>query len=221
MDKLFTFTRLVVYSDHYQHKSNTNMKLYYLYTDSYMVDWYVGKYGIYPSTLIDALEPIEREHMAEMQRLKDKHFLESAFKPNKKMIREFVAIETAELERLKKERSKFLKDTPDWTYYNFLVDSKLRDIDWYKFFDKKSVSSSNVLDKEKLITVPISRFIDFKNGFSNCIFHSEKSPSMKFYPTTNTIHCFGCGKTANAIQAMQQVKGCDFKTALQELSKLL
>lgn len=159
--------------------------------------------------------------MVEMERLKDRHFINSTFKPSKKVIRELLSIEYAELERLRAERAKKDKESNDWIYYDVLIESKLHDIEWYKYFNKKEIKNNFLIKKEDMLNVPISRFVDFKGEFAKCIFHNEKSPSMKLYPATNTIHCFGCGKTANAIQCMQQVRGCDFQIALQELAKLL
>lgn len=197
------------------------MYLYYLYTDEHGVDYFQGKYGIYSSLLLSMFDKEEYQHMAEIEHLKDKYFLRDTFKPPKKVISELKAIEMAELERLKGERAKKPIDSNDRIFYDVLIESKLKDIEWYDFFIKPVKKYKNGVTKEQALSVPINRFIDFKRGVCNCIFHSERTPSMKFYPTTNTIHCFGCGKTANAIQCMMQVRGCDFKTALQELSNLL
>jgi len=42
-----------------------------------------------------------------------------------------------------------------------------------------------------------------KNNQINCPFHADKHPSMKIYHETNTYHCFGCGKTGDSIQFIQ------------------
>jgi hypothetical protein len=201
----------------------TNMKLFYLYTDKDGNDYFQGKFGIYSGAFLSLLDKEETEHFIEMARLKDKYFLRDTFAPTKKVINELIAIERAELDRLKNERAKHSLLSADRMFYDILIENKLKDIEWYSFFKKpKNEKYKDEIDKEAVLSVPIQRFINFnKSNFAPCIFHSEKTPSMKLYPITNTIHCFGCGKTANAIQCMQQVRGCDFKTALQELSKLL
>jgi DNA primase len=42
-----------------------------------------------------------------------------------------------------------------------------------------------------------------KNGQCKCPFHEDKTPSLKIYPETNTYHCFGCGKSGDTIQFIQ------------------
>ncbi len=47
------------------------------------------------------------------------------------------------------------------------------------------------------------------NNNVNCIIpgHSDKTPSMKLYPTTNTFHCFGCGAGGSVIDLVAEVHG--------------
>lgn len=48
-------------------------------------------------------------------------------------------------------------------------------------------------------------------GFCHCPFHSEKTPSMKIYP--DGFYCWGCNKGGDVIDFVQQMEGCDWKTA--------
>jgi len=63
--------------------------------------------------------------------------------------------------------------------------------------------------KQKL---PILKVLNYygltpdKNNMLRCPFHNDKTPSMKIYPETNTYHCFGCGKTGDQIQFIQDYK---------------
>jgi DNA primase len=43
-----------------------------------------------------------------------------------------------------------------------------------------------------------------KHGRVCCPFHDDKTPSLQIYPKTNTFHCFGCGKTGDTIEFIQQ-----------------
>ena len=42
-----------------------------------------------------------------------------------------------------------------------------------------------------------------RNNLLCCPFHQDKTPSLQLYPRTNTYHCFGCGKTGDVIQFIE------------------
>lgn len=44
--------------------------------------------------------------------------------------------------------------------------------------------------------------------------HDKKTQSLSFRPSQNDWKCFGCGKGGDAIALVQEVLGCDFKSAL-------
>ena len=51
-----------------------------------------------------------------------------------------------------------------------------------------------------------------RNGFCRCPFHSgDNTPSMKIYQ--RDYHCFACGANGDIFSFVQQMEGCDFKTA--------
>lgn len=54
-----------------------------------------------------------------------------------------------------------------------------------------------------------------KSGFCRCIFHNEKTPSMKLYK--DSFYCFSCQKSGDIFSFVQQINGIDFKTAYQSL----
>ncbi len=71
-------------------------------------------------------------------------------------------------------------------------------------------------DVERAKKVPISNYIEFnRQGFSLCIFHTEKSPSMKYHPERNKIYCHGCQAHKDTIDVVMQLHGVDFKGALK------
>ena len=73
------------------------------------------------------------------------------------------------------------------------------------------------IDTIKLI--PITDWLTFNRaGFTRCIWHEEKSGSLKYYKKNNKVFCFGCGKHGDVIDVVQQLKNCDFKTALEYLN---
>lgn len=73
-------------------------------------------------------------------------------------------------------------------------------------------------DVEVARSYPIENLVNFKNGFSRCIFHNEKTASMKHYEDSNTVYCFGCHEFADSIGVYMQLNGVDFLTAVRQLS---
>lgn len=52
-----------------------------------------------------------------------------------------------------------------------------------------------------------------------CPFHNETQGSFAIYPETNTYNCFGGCGGGDVVKFYQIVNNCDFKTAVEELSK--
>jgi len=69
----------------------------------------------------------------------------------------------------------------------------------------------------------VGRYVQLKKGGANfmglCPFHSEKSPSFSVSPTKQFYHCFGCGKTGNAISFLMEHAGMSFVEAVQDLAQ--
>lgn len=62
--------------------------------------------------------------------------------------------------------------------------------------------------KEQLNMIDIAEHYGItvkQNGFTNCIFHSDKHPSMKLYK--DHYHCFACGAHGDAISFSAQLFG--------------
>jgi len=55
----------------------------------------------------------------------------------------------------------------------------------------------------------------------NCPFHKDDKPSCKIYPETNTYHCFGCGKTGDAIQFIQDKESLTKHEAIERSKTLI
>jgi hypothetical protein len=66
--------------------------------------------------------------------------------------------------------------------------------------------------------VPIDTFIQFNRAlFAPCIWHSEKTPSMKYYPDKNKVYCFSCNKGGDVIDVVQHVNSISFIEAVKRL----
>lgn len=68
----------------------------------------------------------------------------------------------------------------------------------------------------------IGSYIPLKRAGSgykaNCPFHHEKSPSFNVSPHKQFFHCFGCGKSGNAIGFIMEHEGLLFMDALKRLA---
>ena len=87
--------------------------------------------------------------------------------------------------------------------------------------NSRTYTQKNNSDIELVKTYPISNLIAFTHKKANCIWHNEKTPSLAYYPKTNSVYCFGCGKHGDAIDVYRTLHDCDFKTAVSELKKLV
>ena len=73
-------------------------------------------------------------------------------------------------------------------------------------------------DLSNIKEVPISDFIKFDSGgVALCLWHTEKTGSLKYYPKTNSVHCYGCGNSGDVIDVVMQLQGVGFKEALSIL----
>lgn len=75
-------------------------------------------------------------------------------------------------------------------------------------------------DVERAKAIPVTQIMQFTHRKAPCVWHDERTPSMHYYPKTNSVYCFGCGKHGDTIDVYRQIHNCDFKTALNELLKL-
>lgn len=72
------------------------------------------------------------------------------------------------------------------------------------------------LDVEKAREYPITDLVSFtRSGFAKCLWHDEKTPSMKRYK--NHVYCFGCHKYGDVIDVMMKLEGLDFKDSVRRL----
>ncbi len=104
------------------------------------------------------------------------------------------------------------------------------DIIWYEIIIEEAVAKKEELKKrlkwfgftatdnnnlQLAKQAPIENYIDFKGGFAKCLWHNERTPSMKHYPNKNKVHCFsGCG-SKDVVDAVQQIHNVDLPGAIK------
>ena len=54
-----------------------------------------------------------------------------------------------------------------------------------------------------------------------CPFHPDKTPSLQIYPRTNSYHCFGCGKSGDVIQFIQDYEQFTKREAILKAKALI
>ncbi len=69
----------------------------------------------------------------------------------------------------------------------------------------------------------VGRYVQLKKTGANfsglCPFHAEKSPSFTVSPSKQFFHCFGCGKSGNAIGFLMEHAGMGFVEAVNDLAQ--
>jgi DNA primase len=69
----------------------------------------------------------------------------------------------------------------------------------------------------------VGRYVQLKKGGANfmglCPFHAEKSPSFSVSPTKQFFHCFGCGKSGDAIKFLTEHTGATFMEVVTDLAQ--
>jgi DNA primase len=69
---------------------------------------------------------------------------------------------------------------------------------------------------------PLTNLIEFRQRKACCPWHSEKTPSLHYYPKTNTAYCFGaCGKAYDSIDAYRLKNGVGFVDAVKALNDMV
>ena len=86
-------------------------------------------------------------------------------------------------------------------------------------FNPKSKQTNGVTPLEivRAKEYDVRNLIDFKHYNACCIFHTEDTPSLHYYEQSNSVHCFGCGKSADAIDVYRQLNNCSFVEAVRKL----
>ena len=123
------------------------------------------------------------------------------------------------------ERRKHDKNSMMWGW----EDIHIEELVWYKEQLKKALIITQTIKDNPTITdndierakeYDINQMIDFKRNFASCIFdHEDKTPSMKYYPLTNSVYCFSCGRSADAISVYRKLNNTQFIDAVRFLIK--
>lgn len=101
--------------------------------------------------------------------------------------------------------------------------NRMRKIMWHIDMHKKlGQGNTRGVNIDKARAVPIPTILEInRSGFTKCIWHDEKTPSMKYYKNNNKVHCFGeCQKSGDVIDVMMEIGKCEFLEAVTKLNNL-
>lgn len=101
-------------------------------------------------------------------------------------------------------------------FHDKLLDSKRR-------VEQRSSSTYTYEGDDKVLkakSYPMGNLVEFNRYKAKCLWHSDSSPSLHYYPKTNTAYCFGCGKAFDSIDAYMKIHGVGFKDALDKLTEI-
>lgn len=147
------------------------------------------------------------------------HARSAATKRMKELRREVFAYQDIQRARTGDE---FMDNAVDLVFINEPIDQRIKQLNFlkkYTLFFKKSAEAPQFNDRiARAKQVPITTLIDVRrDGFTKCVFHNEKSASMKVY-TNNTFYCFGCNKGGDVIDLLRGIQQCTFTEAVSKLT---
>ena len=84
-------------------------------------------------------------------------------------------------------------------------------MNYYAEIVKKQVQMSDICQK---YGIEVNR-----NGFASCIFHEEKTASLKIFPDNRGWHCFGCNAGGSVIDFVERFFGVGFRDAIRIIDR--
>jgi len=75
-----------------------------------------------------------------------------------------------------------------------------------------------MVNKPDILTIIQREGITLKRNFASCVFHEEKTASLRVYPENNSYYCFGCNLGGDSIDFIMRLRNLSYKDALQYLN---
>ena len=100
-------------------------------------------------------------------------------------------------------------------FHDAFIKENTKPIPEKKDYQDRSLIKDEVL-RAKLY--PIDALLRFSHNKTQCIWHMDKEKDdLHFYTKTNTVYCFCCGKSGDAIDVYRKLHNCSFKEAVKAL----
>jgi len=85
---------------------------------------------------------------------------------------------------------------------------------------RKSKAIQNFqLELQKAKTYPIDKLLPFTRRKTQCLWHTDKDPSLYHYKKDNRVHCFVCEKGGDSVDVVMQQQGCSIAEAIAFLNR--
>jgi len=83
---------------------------------------------------------------------------------------------------------------------------------------KFSVKKDAGFDINRAKAYPIEQLIEFgSDGFAKCLWHNEKTGSLKWYKKSNNAYCFSCSAKKDSIDVYQIINNVSMSEAVKAL----
>jgi len=137
----------------------------------------------------------------------------------KKEIDEIIKNYKEEVEHLEEKKSALSNQDKFSDHIDVMVEIYEKRIKaWNNIKTQKTKPKIDGDDVSRAKSVPITNFLKFNsNGFAKCIFHSDDTPSLKYYKKSNIVHCFACQAHEDVIGVYMKLNGVNFKEAVEKL----
>lgn len=90
--------------------------------------------------------------------------------------------------------------------------------------EKRMLEDATIIEREKLDIQAIKDNLDINlvvtlnaGGFCSCPFHKDKTPSMRWYPESKTLHCFSCGWHGDVISFIMKRDNLPFLDVIRKI----
>jgi len=85
---------------------------------------------------------------------------------------------------------------------------------------RKDTNAENLNTAKRRSIIDVAgMYVEIKNNKASCPFHSEKEPSLHFYPKDNGFYCFGCKAAGDVISFIMLIENKSFSEAIDVLIK--
>ena len=69
--------------------------------------------------------------------------------------------------------------------------------------------------KPDILIILSNEGVTLKNNVTKCVFHDEKTASLRIYPKNNSYYCYGCGVGGDSIDFIMRLRSLSYTEAVR------